>query len=95
VLAAHCKDVGRDPAAIRKCVPIRVFLDKDRAAARNRAGKHLDGENPAFAGDPSELRDYVATLQGLGFDKILFLMAGFPDTTDLELLVDEVIAHFK
>ena len=95
VLAEHCKTVGRDPSEIRKCVPIRVFLDRDRAAARNRAGKHLEGENPAFAGDPSELRDYVAQLESLGFDKVLFLMAGFPETDDLKLLVNEVIPHFK
>lgn len=95
VLAEHCKAVGRDPAEIRKCVPIRVFLDRDRATARNRAGKHIEGASPAFAGEPSELRDYVTQLQSLGFDKVIFLMAGFPATDDLTLLVDEVIPHFR
>jgi alkanesulfonate monooxygenase SsuD/methylene tetrahydromethanopterin reductase-like flavin-dependent oxidoreductase (luciferase family) len=95
VLAQHCQDLGRDPASIRRCVPIRVFLDRDGAAAKHRAGKHLEGENPAFAGDPSELRDYIAQLQAVGFDKVLFLMAGFPETDDLKLLVDEVLPHFR
>jgi len=94
VLAQHCKDVGRDMSEIKKCVPIRVFLDRDRAAAKNRAGKNLDKEHPDFAGDPAELRDYIAQLKAAGFDKVLFLMAGFPDTADLKLLVDEVLPHF-
>ncbi len=71
-----------------------VFLDRDGAAAKNRAGKNLEKEHPDFAGDPAELRDYIAQLQAAGFDKVLFLMAGFPDTTDLKLLVDEVLPHF-
>lgn len=94
VLAQHCKDVGRDVSEIKKCVPIRVFLDRDGKAAKNRAGKNLEKEHPDFAGDPAELRDYIAQLQAAGFDKVLFLMAGFPDTADLKLLVDEVLPHF-
>jgi alkanesulfonate monooxygenase SsuD/methylene tetrahydromethanopterin reductase-like flavin-dependent oxidoreductase (luciferase family) len=94
VLAQHCQDVGRDVSEIKKCVPIRVFLDRDGAAAKHRAGKNLEKEHPDFAGDPAELRDYIAQLQAAGFDKVLFLMAGFPDTADLKLLVDEVLPHF-
>ena len=37
----------------------------------------------------------MTQLQSLGFDKVIFLMAGFPETDDLKLLVDEVIPHFK
>jgi alkanesulfonate monooxygenase SsuD/methylene tetrahydromethanopterin reductase-like flavin-dependent oxidoreductase (luciferase family) len=95
VLAEHCKAVGRDPSEIKTCVPIRVFLDRNRAAARSRAGKHLEGEHPAFAGEPAELRDYVAQLRELGFQKVIFLMAGFPQTDDLRLLIDDVLPHFK
>jgi alkanesulfonate monooxygenase SsuD/methylene tetrahydromethanopterin reductase-like flavin-dependent oxidoreductase (luciferase family) len=73
---------------------LTVYLDRDRAAARARAGAKLEGENPAFAGDPAELRDHLAQLRGLGFDLAQLSFAGFPETDDLELFADEVAPHF-
>lgn len=95
VLAEHCKSVGRDPAAIKKAAPVIVFLDRDRAAARNRAGSRLEGENPAFAGDPAEFRDHLAQIQALGFDLVQLSFANFPETDDLKLFADEVLSHFS
>ena len=94
VLAEHCKRFGRDPDSIKKAAPVIVFLDRDRAAARNRAGARLEGENPAFAGDPAEFRDHLAELLALGFDLVQLSFAGFPATDDLELFADEVLPHF-
>ena len=71
-----------------------VYLGRDRAAARNRAGSRLEGENPAFAGDPSELRDHLEQVQALGFDLVQLSFAGFPETDDLKLFADEVLPHF-
>ena len=39
VLAEHCRSFGRDPATIKKAAPLTVYLDRDRAAARDRAGR--------------------------------------------------------
>ncbi|HZO31642.1 MAG TPA: LLM class flavin-dependent oxidoreductase [Chloroflexota bacterium] len=94
VLAEHCKSFGRDPSTIKKAAPVTLFLDRDRAAARNRAGSRLEGETPAFAGDASEFRDYLAELQALGFDLVQLSFANFPETHDLKLFADEVVPHF-
>ena len=94
VLAEHCKSVGRDPATIEKAAPMTVFLDRDRAAARTRAGSRLEGENPAFAGDPSEFRDHLVQVQSLGFDLVQLSFANFPETDDLKLFADEVLPRF-
>ncbi len=37
-LAGHCRDIGRDPAEIRKAMPWTVYLHRDRAAARRLGG---------------------------------------------------------
>ena len=63
-LADHCRDVGRDPATIRKVVPWTVYLHRDRNAARRWAGDAVEGDRPAFAGDPAELRDRIAEAAG-------------------------------
>ena len=55
----------------------------------------LEGENPAFAGDPAELRDHLARLYDLGFDLVQLSFASFPETDDLKLFADEVIPHFS
>jgi alkanesulfonate monooxygenase SsuD/methylene tetrahydromethanopterin reductase-like flavin-dependent oxidoreductase (luciferase family) len=95
VLAEHCRSFGRDPAAIKKCAPLSVFLDRDRAAARNRAGTRLEGDNPAFAGDPAEFRDHLAEIQALGFDMVQLSFAGFPETDDLKLFAEQVLPHMS
>jgi alkanesulfonate monooxygenase SsuD/methylene tetrahydromethanopterin reductase-like flavin-dependent oxidoreductase (luciferase family) len=95
VLAEHFRAVGRDPATIRKAAPMVVFLNRDRAAARARAGARLEGDNPAFAGDASELRDYLAGLHDLGFEMVQLSFANFPETDDLKLFADEVLPHFS
>lgn len=93
-LAAHCKDFGRDVSEIKKAAPLTVYLDRDRAAAKARAGAKLEGENPAFAGDPAELRDHLTQIQELGFDLVQIAFAGWPETDDLKLFADEVAPHF-
>jgi alkanesulfonate monooxygenase SsuD/methylene tetrahydromethanopterin reductase-like flavin-dependent oxidoreductase (luciferase family) len=94
VLAEHCKAFGRDVSQIKKAAPLTVYLDRDRARAKERAGKKLEGENPPFAGDAAELRDHLAGIQALGFDLVQLAFAGWSDTTDLKLFADEVAPHF-
>ena len=95
VLAGHCRDVGRDPATIRKAFTFVAFLDRDRDAAIRRAGSRLDNpEQPAFAGDPAALRDYIRERVELGFEHFPLVFPNFPETDDMKLFVDEVLPHF-
>jgi len=95
VLADHCRDVGRDPASIRKAVPWTVYLHRDRAEARRWAGDAVEGERPAFAGDPPELRDRIDEAIALGFDMVQLRFARMMDTADIELFADDVLPHFR
>jgi alkanesulfonate monooxygenase SsuD/methylene tetrahydromethanopterin reductase-like flavin-dependent oxidoreductase (luciferase family) len=95
VLADHCRDLGRDPATIRKATPLTVYLERDRAAARRWAGDAVDAEQPAFAGDPAELRERLTELAEMGFEMVQLRFARMFGTADVELFVDEVMPHFR
>ena len=95
VLADHCRDVGRDPATIRKAMPLTVYLASRPERRTALGGRRREGERPAFAGDPAELRDRIAEAEALGFDMIQLRFAGLMDTTDIELFADEVLPHFR
>jgi alkanesulfonate monooxygenase SsuD/methylene tetrahydromethanopterin reductase-like flavin-dependent oxidoreductase (luciferase family) len=96
VLRNHCRAVGRDVDAIRTVYTCVVFLDRDRQTAIDRAGRRLENtEQPAFAGDPAALRDYLAERVALGFDHFVLVFPRFPDTDDMELFVDEVLPAFR
>jgi alkanesulfonate monooxygenase SsuD/methylene tetrahydromethanopterin reductase-like flavin-dependent oxidoreductase (luciferase family) len=96
VLNDHCRAVKRDPATIRKAYTFLVYLDRDRQTAIDRAGSRLENhEQPAFAGDPAALRDYLAERIELGFDHFPLVFPRFPDTDDIELFVDEVLPYFR
>lgn len=95
VLAEHCRAVGRDPAAIRKAYTFVCYLDRDRDAALRRAGKAVERETPAFAGDPADLRRYLQERVELGFELFPLVFPSFPETDDMRLFVDEVLPAFR
>ncbi|MGH7862681.1 MAG: hypothetical protein ACREOS_10635, partial [Candidatus Dormibacteraceae bacterium] len=95
VLRQHCREVGRDYASIRKTYTLTIYLSRDRAEAERLAGAALERENPAFAGDPAGLREYLSQLVDLGFDLFQLVFPRFPDTDDLKLFVDEVLPAFR
>jgi alkanesulfonate monooxygenase SsuD/methylene tetrahydromethanopterin reductase-like flavin-dependent oxidoreductase (luciferase family) len=95
VLKQHCREVGRDYDTIRKTYTLTVYLSKDRAEAERLAGAATERENPAFAGDPPGLRDYLAQLADLGFDLFQLVFPRFPETDDIELFADEVLPAFR
>jgi alkanesulfonate monooxygenase SsuD/methylene tetrahydromethanopterin reductase-like flavin-dependent oxidoreductase (luciferase family) len=94
VLDHHCQAVGRDRAAIRIAYPLICYLATSTSAAVQRAGARLEQPRPAFAGEPSALRDYIAEIVEMGVDRIQMVFAAFPETTDLELFVDRVLPAF-
>ena len=95
VLAEHCRAIGRDPASIRKATPLTVYLRPSAADARRWAGDAVNAEQPAFAGDPAELRDRLTELNELGFEMVQLRFAGLMGTDDLALFIDEVLPHFR
>ena len=95
VLRAHCADVGRDFDSIRKTYTFTAFLRRLEAKARDWAGSRMDSEFPPFAGEPAEMLDYIRSFADLGFDLFQLVFAGFPETHDIELFVDEVLPAFR
>ena len=95
VLQAHCADVGRDYGSIRKTYTFTIHLTKSKAQSLAWAGGAMDREFPPFAGTPAELRDHILELHELGFDLFQLVFAGFPETHDIELFVDEVLPAFR
>jgi len=95
VLADHCRDVGRDVAEIHKATPLTIYLRRDGAAARRWAGDAVNAEQPAFAGDPSELRDRLTELREMGFQMVQCRFAGLMGTDDIELFAETVLPHFR
>ena len=95
VLEQHCREVGRDYASLRKTITLTVYLSRDRAEAERWAGAKLEDPNPPFAGEPAALVEHLQELLELGFDHFQMVFAGFPDTSDLRLFVDEVMPAFR
>ena len=94
VLEQHCRDVGRDYRGLRKTITRVCYLARTRAEAERWAGDRLEAPAPPFVGDPGALIDHLHELVELGFDVFQMVFAGFPDTTDLRLFVDQVLPAF-
>jgi alkanesulfonate monooxygenase SsuD/methylene tetrahydromethanopterin reductase-like flavin-dependent oxidoreductase (luciferase family) len=94
VLEDHCRAVGRDPSSVRRTITQTVYLARSGEEARRWAGERLERDQPPFAGDPAALVDHLHELSELGFDLFQMVFAGFPDTTDMRLFIDEVMPAF-
>ena len=94
VLNDHCRAVGRDPDSVRKTLTRTVYLARSKAEAQRWAGQRLEAAEPPFAGEPAALVDHLHELSELGFDLFQMVFAGFPDTADMRLFVDEVLPAF-
>ena len=94
VLGEHCAAVGRDPATIKRTITFSVYLDERADVARRAAGSKLEGDAPAFAGDPAALIDHLEELRDLGFEHVQLSFPGFLDTRDIELFLERVRPAF-
>lgn len=69
VLEQHCRDLGRDPAGIRKSAQALVFMGEDPdwlASMRDRPSPMS-----TMVGTPAELRDRVAAYAEAGVDEMI------------------------
>jgi alkanesulfonate monooxygenase SsuD/methylene tetrahydromethanopterin reductase-like flavin-dependent oxidoreductase (luciferase family) len=94
VLGEHCAAVGRDPSTIKRTITFSVYLDDRAEVARRAAGAKLEGDAPAFAGDPSAMIDHLEELRELGFEHVQLSFPGFLDTRDIELFLERVRPAF-
>jgi alkanesulfonate monooxygenase SsuD/methylene tetrahydromethanopterin reductase-like flavin-dependent oxidoreductase (luciferase family) len=95
VLKEHCAAEGRDFERIRKTWSGPVIIDRDHQAALNQAGDRLQKEKPPIAGDPSAVAERIQEFAELGFDLFQLEFDRFPDTTDMELFIAEVMPRFR
>jgi alkanesulfonate monooxygenase SsuD/methylene tetrahydromethanopterin reductase-like flavin-dependent oxidoreductase (luciferase family) len=95
VLADHCREIGRNVDEIRKATPLTVYLRRSADDARRWAGDAVNADQPAFAGDPTALRDRLTELHALGFDMVQLRFADLMRSEDVALFADEVLPHFR
>ena len=94
-LKAHCTAEGRDFSSIRKTWSGSVIIDRDHQTALKRAGDRLEHDHPPIAGDPSAVVERIQELGELGFDCFQVGFDLFPDTSDMELFIAEVMPRFR
>jgi alkanesulfonate monooxygenase SsuD/methylene tetrahydromethanopterin reductase-like flavin-dependent oxidoreductase (luciferase family) len=95
VLKQHCAAEGRDFASIRKTWSGPVIIDRDHQAALKRAGDGLEKSKPPIAGDPAAVAERIQELAELGIDLFQVAFDRFPDTSDMELFIAEVMPRFR
>ena len=107
VLEQCCREIGRDPATIRRSVMTTYIIGRDREELRDRALKlrevipslkELDAEQvlekmrqQAFVGTPEEIAEQMREHAKLGVD--LFMLQHFvlDDRDALELIAKEIL----
>jgi alkanesulfonate monooxygenase SsuD/methylene tetrahydromethanopterin reductase-like flavin-dependent oxidoreductase (luciferase family) len=95
VLKRHCAAEGRDFGSIRKTWSGPVVVDRDHQAALKRAGDRVRHEKSPIAGDPSAVAERIREFAELGFDLFQVEFGQFPDTSDMELFVAQVMPRFR
>ena len=95
ILAEHCADVGRDPAAIEKTVSFPILLRDDRTEAERVYSDHLAingtdsmGSGPALRGSPAEVADAIRPYVGLGFQTVICRMSAPYDHETIDRMAE-------
>ncbi len=107
MLEQACRDIGRDPASLKRSVMTSFIIGRDRSELRERAGQVgeivsalknlkpdeiLENRKDAwFIGSPEEIAERMRELSRLGID--LFMLQHFllDDSDALQVLAKEVI----
>ena len=101
VLKAHCADVGRDEATIRKTWSPEVFIRQSEAEIEAAGTRSLWGEPVErwragnLVGTPEQVSEKIQTYLDLGCKGFIPWCSDYPDTETLELFATEVIPNFR
>ncbi len=103
VLEKHCRDVGRDPAEIRKQVLVDAILGDSRAdcearlpaATRVEKQTHSRPRIPCHIGTPDELIDLLIPYVDLGVDDFVLNTQPPLDSRTVELWAREVVPALR
>ena len=95
VLREHCEREGRDFTRIRRTWAGPVYIDRDPEAARRLAGNAAGSDTPGIMGDPAAVREQIQAFVDMGFDMFQVNFPRFPDTSDMELFMAEVMPAFR
>lgn len=98
-----CAEVGRDPSTLRRswlggcyCVPEGSDLSNvDLSAFRSPNPQWKTPSNQPLLGTPSQIVEKLKPYIDLGVVSFLVKNEGFPDTTSLRLLVEEVLPRLN
>jgi alkanesulfonate monooxygenase SsuD/methylene tetrahydromethanopterin reductase-like flavin-dependent oxidoreductase (luciferase family) len=90
-----CREVGRDPATVRRswgggcaCAPTP---EQAAALTEGRYNADPDAEDFDFTGTPAQIIAQMRPFIELGVSTFLLDCGGFPDLTTLDLLIHEVL----
>lgn len=90
-----CRDVGRDPAEVRRSWAGGCVCARTREAVEAIAGERYSAQNTGddfdFVGMPEQIIDQMRLFIDMGVDYFMLDCGGFPNLTTLELLVNEVL----
>jgi alkanesulfonate monooxygenase SsuD/methylene tetrahydromethanopterin reductase-like flavin-dependent oxidoreductase (luciferase family) len=93
ILEAHCQDVGRSAADIRKTWMGDVSIAPTRRDAEAKmALYHSWPGDVALLGTPSEIRDQLAAYIELGIDLFILRFVDEPDSSGMDLFQNHVLA---
>jgi alkanesulfonate monooxygenase SsuD/methylene tetrahydromethanopterin reductase-like flavin-dependent oxidoreductase (luciferase family) len=89
-----CREVGRDPASVRRTWVGGCACASTQAEAEDLAGDRFSADNDddfGFVGTPQQVVEQMRAFVEQGVDYFMLDCAGFPALTTLELLIDQVL----
>lgn len=102
VLAAHCRDIGRDPAEIVVSQQTLAAIAKDRAQAERKTARlfaelgFLDGSpDLALTGTADDIRARIDKNRALGVTAFIMSFGRAVDPADVLLFGREVVAAYR
>lgn len=69
ILNSHCRNLGRDPAAIQRSAVALLFMSDDDAFLTQM--RNANTPMPALIGTPAEIRDLVAEYEAIGVNELI------------------------